>query len=466
MLRILIAAADLAAAGALRGMLSGSERSVVFARERAEALTLLNTELFDVVVADVQPGEVAQQRIVRRLRQSAPGAVLIVTASLPVVEDAVIAIKDGAENYFGAPIAAERLRGLVDKLANERELAESAAGAFSESGGRGRDADVIIGRSAAMVRLRERIATIADTDGAVLVTGESGVGKELVAQSIHRHGRRRAHALVAVNCAALPPALIEAELFGHERGAFTGADRRRDGRFLAADRGTLFLDEVGDLPLEAQVKLLRVLQEGVFEPVGSDRSIRVDVRVVSATNRDLRELVRQGRFREELYYRLRVFELAVPALRDRVADLPLLVDRFIAQFVRPGDPRPTLAPAAWVALMSYRFPGNVRELQNAMTHAVTLARGRAQIELSHLPAEIRNHEEISDDESSSLFRAVERFEREFIRRALAITGGEKKRAAEILGISRKCLYQKLGHFSGVALRTPTPIATRRGPGES
>ncbi|HEY0707633.1 MAG TPA: sigma-54 dependent transcriptional regulator, partial [Polyangia bacterium] len=335
MLRILIAAADLAVAGALRGMLSGSDRSVVFARERTEALTLLNAELFDLVVADVQPGEVTGQRLVHKLRQRAPGAMLIVTASVPVIDDAVTAIKDGAENYFGAPLDTARLRRLVDKLAEDQALAESAAEMFADSANRGRD-EVIVGRSAAMVRRRERIAAVADSDGAVLISGESGTGKELVAQSIHRHGRRRAHALVAVNCAALPPALMEAELFGHERGAFTGADRRRDGRFLAADRGTLFLDEVGDLPLEAQVKLLRVLQEGVFEPVGSDRSVRVDVRVLSATNRDLRELVRQGRFREELYYRLRVFELAVPALRDRVADLPLLVERFVAQFVRPG----------------------------------------------------------------------------------------------------------------------------------
>jgi DNA-binding NtrC family response regulator len=456
MLRILIAGADPAVAGPIRTLLAGSGRSVVFAREREEALALLRAEVFDVVLADVVPGEVADSGLVRRLRRAAPHALLVVTASEPVVEDAVVAIKDGAEDYLAHPlegVRGARLRSLLDRLTEERAVANAVSNLAADGDSGDPEADVIVGRSAEMVRLRERIVAIADSDGAVLITGESGTGKELVAQSIHRQGSRQGRALVAVNCAALPPALMEAELFGHERGAFTGADRRRDGRFLAADRGTLFLDEVGDLPLEAQVKLLRVLQEGVFEPVGSDRSVRVDVRVLSATNRDLRALVREGRFREELYYRLRVFELAVPALRERAPDLPLLVERFLSQFVRPGDPRPTLTPAAWVALMSYPFPGNVRELQNTINHAVTLARGKQEIDLAHLPAEIRDAEESDGVESSSLFRAVERFEREFIRRALAITGGEKKRAAQILGISRKCLYQKLGHFGGVAMRS-------------
>jgi DNA-binding NtrC family response regulator len=460
MLRILIAGADPAIAGPIRTLVAGSGRSVVFAREREEAFALLRSEVFEVVVIDVEPGEIETQGLVRRLHGVAPHASLIVTTGNPSVDEAVVAIKEGARDYLSRPIEPARLRAELERREEERAVRSVVGQATDEV--EAVEADAIVGRSAEIVRLRERIGAVADSDGAVLITGESGTGKELVAQSIHRQGRRRARALVAVNCAALPPALMEAELFGHERGAFTGADRRRDGRFLAADRGTLFLDEVGDLPLEAQVKLLRVLQEGVFEPVGSDRSVRVDVRVLSATNRDLRALVREGRFREELYYRLRVFELAVPALRDRAPDLPLLVERFVAQFVRRGEPRPTLSAAAWVALMAYPFPGNVRELQNAINHAVTLARGQPQIDLAHLPAEIRDAEEAAGVESSSLFRAVERFEREFIRRALAITGGEKKRAAQILGISRKCLYQKLGHFGGVAVRTPESPGGRHG----
>ena len=461
MLRILIAGADPAVAGPIRTLVAGSGRSVVFAREREEAFALLRSEVFDIVVVDVEPGEVEGQGLVRRLHGASPQASLIITTGSPSVDEAVVAIKEGARDYLPRPIDAARLRGELERREEERAVKSVVAGHLAEET-EVDAADAIVGRSAEIVRLRERIGAVADSDGAVLITGESGTGKELVAQSIHRHGRRHGRALVAVNCAALPPALMEAELFGHERGAFTGADRRRDGRFLAADRGTLFLDEVGDLPLEAQVKLLRVLQEGVFEPVGSDRSVRVDVRVLSATNRDLRALVRDGRFREELYYRLRVFELAVPALRDRAPDLPLLVERFLAQFVRRGEARPTLSPAAWVALMAYPFPGNVRELQNAINHAVTLARGQTQIDVTHLPAEIRDAEDTSGAESSSLFRAVERFEREFIRRALAITGGEKKRAAQILGISRKCLYQKLGHFGGVAVRAPDAPGGRHG----
>jgi DNA-binding NtrC family response regulator len=462
MLRILIAGADPAVAGPIRTLVAGSGRSVVFAREREEAFALLRSEVFDVVVVDVEPGEVEAQGLVRRLHGCSPHASLIITTGAPSVDEAVVAIKEGARDYLPRPIDAVRLRAELERREEERAIKNVVASVVTDTEIEGDAADAIVGRSAEIVRLRERIGAVADSDGAVLITGESGTGKELVAQSIHRQGRRHGRALVAVNCAALPPALMEAELFGHERGAFTGADRRRDGRFLAADRGTLFLDEVGDLPLEAQVKLLRVLQEGVFEPVGSDRSVRVDVRVLSATNRDLRALVREGRFREELYYRLRVFELAVPALRDRAPDLPLLVERFLAQFVRRGEMRPTVSPAAWVALMAYPFPGNVRELQNAINHAVTLARGQEQIDVTHLPAEIRDAEDVSGAESSSLFRAVERFEREFIRRALAITGGEKKRAAQILGISRKCLYQKLGHFGGVAVRAPEPPGGRHG----
>jgi two-component system, NtrC family, response regulator AtoC len=250
---------------------------------------------------------------------------------------------------------------------------------------------------------------------------------------------------VTVNAATLPLPLIEAELFGHERGAFTGADRRREGRFLAANGGTLFLDEIGDLPLEAQVKLLRVLQEGCFEPLGSNKSVRVDVRVMSATHRDLGAMCREGKFREDLLYRLKVFEVETPPLRDRMSDLPMLVDRFLTKFTRPGEVRRPLSQPAWNALRAYPFPGNVRELENTIQHAATLARARGEIDLPELPEEIVEFRlPVDKTPAPSLSQAVEQFEREYILRALAASGGQKKRAAQLLGISRQCLYQKLG----------------------
>ena len=304
-----------------------------------------------------------------------------------------------------------------------------------------------MGQSAEMVQLRERIAAIADSDTAVLITGESGTGKELVARALHRESRRTHRPVVTVNAAALPAGLVEAELFGHERGAFTGADRRRDGRFLAAHSGTLFLDEIGDLPLGAQAKLLRVLQEGTFEPLGSSKTLRVDVRLISATNRDLEAMVAAGRFREDLLFRLRVFEITVPPLRQRVADLPLLVARLLDRLARPGEQRPPLSAAAWDALMRYPFPGNVRELENTLTHALVMARGQPEILPRHLPAEVAEHAEAirtpGPAARNSLSAAVEQFERAYIQRALEMTGGEKKKAAQILGISRQCLYQKI-----------------------
>ena len=226
------------------------------------------------------------------------------------------------------------------------------------------------------MQLRERIAAIAASSAAVLLTGESGTGKELAARMIHAASDWRDAPFVAVNCAAVPAALMEAELFGHERGAFTGAIKRRDGRFKAADGGTLFLDEIGETPLDVQAKLLRVLQEGSFEPIGTNTSVKVDVRLVSASNRPLKGPAGEGAFRQDLYYRIKVFDLNLPPLRDRLSDLPILVEQFLREFTAADQTPPSLAPAAWAALQGYNYPGNVRELRHAIQHATILARGQ------------------------------------------------------------------------------------------
>jgi two-component system, NtrC family, response regulator AtoC len=270
-----------------------------------------------------------------------------------------------------------------------------------------------------------------------------------VARMLHDRSPRKKKPFIAVNCAAVPPTLIEAELFGYERGAFTGAMRRREGRFAVANGGTLFLDEIGEMPHEAQAKLLRVLQDGTFEPIGTNETTRVDVRLVSATNRDLRMAIEKQTFRQDLYFRIRVLELVLPALRDRPADLPLLVEHFLRELTPPtATAPPAISPTAWAALGRYRFPGNVRELKHALQHATILARG-GEIQLQHLPRDLQGDSELNGEETGHvrpLSLVIEEYEREHILRTLKLVEGERKRAAQLLGISRKSLWKKMNKY--------------------
>jgi transcriptional regulator with PAS, ATPase and Fis domain len=296
-----------------------------------------------------------------------------------------------------------------------------------------------------MLRLMDRVNTIATSHAPVLLQGESGTGKELVARALHDRGARHGKPFIAVNCAAFPDTLLEAELFGHERGAFTGAVRRRDGRFRAAHGGTLLLDEVAEMSLPAQAKLLRVLQEGSIEPLGTNESVRVDVRVISATHRNLKENITTGLFREDLYYRLNVLNIDIPPLRDRKGDLPLLAQYFVKKFTKPGASPPRVSPAAWRALTEFPFPGNVRQLGHAIEHAMVLANG-TDIDVRHLPRDIAHVDEALRTTTTvprPLGTAMKEFEREYIQRALAQADGKRTLAAEILGISRKNLWEKL-----------------------
>jgi DNA-binding NtrC family response regulator len=304
----------------------------------------------------------------------------------------------------------------------------------------------LIGQSAATVRLISRIRTMASSDAPVLIDGESGTGKELVARMLHEQGPRAPHPFVAVNCAAFPETLLEAELFGHERGAFTGASRVRHGRFKAADSGTLFLDEIGETPQLAQVKLLRVLERGEFEPLGSTKSVNVDVRLISATHRDLKKCVHDKTFREDLYYRLNVLDIHVPPLRERRDDILVLIEYFLRIHTPPERSIPRLSPGAWAVLTTYDFPGNVRELEHAIERAVVLAQG-LDIEVTHLPEDMTQTCEERAVQPLVTFpplgEAAKEFEREYIRRALQIVENRKAQAAALLGISRKTLWEKL-----------------------
>jgi len=417
---------------------------VTAVKDGAEALELVRARAFDLMICDIRLPKLDGLTLFRQTRQQSPDTTVILMTAFAAVQDAVAAVKEGAHDYLTKPFEIDEITLRVKRIAEHRALLRELEVARAELAKDG-VSEVIVGRSVQMLRLLDRVNTIAPSHAPVLLQGESGTGKELVARALHERGARRGKAFVAVNCAAFPETLLEAELFGHERGAFTGAVKKRDGRFRAAHGGTLLLDEVAEMSLPAQAKLLRVLQEGVIEPLGTNDSVRVDVRVISATNRNLKERVDEGLFREDLYYRLNVLNIDIPPLRDRKGDLPLLVQYFLNKLGKPGAAAPRLSQAAWTALSQFPFPGNVRQLEHAIQHAVVLA-GNANIDIQHLPRDIAHAGDIvmaGSPVPRPLGAAMKEFEREYLLRALAEADGKRTLAAEILGISRKNLWEKL-----------------------
>ncbi len=412
------------------------------ASDGEQAMRRLDGHRFDLAICDVRLPKVDGLEIFRRIRREQPESEVILMSAYGSVAEAVDAMKEKATHYLTKPFSLELLLNLVERVAEQRVLHTSLNERQLEIDSSHRA--LLIGTSPAVETLRRRIAAIAVSDAAVLITGESGTGKELVARLLHEHSPRADKPFVAVNCAAFPDTLLEAELFGHEKGAFTGAQNKRMGRFQAAHTGTLFLDEVGDMSPTAQAKLLRALEDGSYQPLGSDRTIQVDVRVVSATNADLQQRIEQGMFREDMFHRLKVFHLHVPPLRERLADFPMLVRHFYNQCT--GDPTGTLriSPRAWAALKHHKFPGNVRELKHVLEHAVVLAKGK-EIDVEHLPPEIVGTGDMPSSVGplQPLGPAIKEFEREYLIRALQQCDWQRTRTAEMLGISRKTLWQKL-----------------------
>ena len=415
------------------------------ARSVAEALAALARQPFDLLIADHRLPDGTGLDLVREVVAGQPEAerpqIVMMTAHA-TVENAIDAMKLGALDFLQKPFEIETLLVIVRKALAHQRLAGHHRYLLAE---REEEFDHygIVGRSRAVLELAERIERVALARSTVLVTGETGTGKELVARAIHDRSEQRRLPLIKVNCAAIPETLIESELFGHVRGAFTGATAAKKGKFALADGGSLFLDEIGTLPLGLQAKLLRVLQEREFEPLGSERSERVDLRVITATNRDLRQLVSEGRFQEDLYYRLNVIPLHIPPLRERREDVPLLAEHFLRRHAqRCGRPVPALAPEALQLLLEYDWPGNVRELENTLERAVVLSRepvlGREQISLMGARAPSQG-----GLPSARLHENVEWAERESIRRALQQAGGVKKDAAELLGLSQRALSHYL-----------------------
>ena len=441
-LRILVVEDDADVRAAVVDALQAAGHETTAAIDGAVALEQLATGSLDLVITDVRMPKVDGLTLFRRTRELVPRPDVILMTSFGSVVDAVAALKEGARDYLTKPFDFAELVVRVGTIAERRGLQrqlEAARAQISASA-----ATQIVGHSPGIRRLLSRVETVAPSDAAVLITGETGTGKELVARRLHALSGRSAGPFVAVNCAAFPDTLLEAELFGYARGAFTGATRARDGRFKAADRGTLLLDEVAEMPLPAQAKLLRVLQEGQFEPLGTNTSVRGDVRIVSATHQDLRRRIAEGLFREDLYYRLNVVAVHIPPLRERPGDLPLLVSHFLRLHGAPGDPIPDVSLPAWQALAAYPFLGNVRELGHAIHHAVVLSHG-GTIELEHLPDDITRVAATTDGDKAvkPLAQVVKQAEGEHLLRALAIAGGKRMLAAELLGISRKNLWEKL-----------------------
>jgi DNA-binding NtrC family response regulator len=358
------------------------------------------------------------------------------------VDEAISALKRGIYDFITKDFRMHDLRKVVSKaLETQKLLAENQRlrQALQDRGPTGR----LIGRGPALLKVIHMVSQIAPMKSTVLLSGESGVGKELVAEAIHYESPRRPKPLVKVNCGALPEGLIESELFGHERGAFTGAIQQRKGRFELADGGTLFLDEISEMPLATQVKLLRVLQEGEFERVGGSQTLKVDVRLIAATNVNLEAAVNSGRFRKDLFYRLNVIHLLIPPLRQRVEDISLLALHFLDKFCLENN-RPTMgfSPAAMAALKSYYWPGNVRELQNVVERAVALCTGN-MVDLADLPDEIRRHSPADDQIILPVGASMEEIERLAILQTLKKTDGDKELAARLLGIGLATLYRRL-----------------------
>lgn len=437
-----------------RSMLKTMLRSWGFAVEEAadgdEAVALVREKAFDAVLTDVRMARMDGIHALKAMLEYNPALPVVLMTAFSSVETAVDALRLGAYDYLVKPLdfdllretleqCIERSRHSVENRELRRQLTEAAAG------------EEIIGRSDALKRMLGFIETVAPTEATVLVTGESGTGKELVARALHAASARADKPLVTVNCAALAETLLESELFGHEKGAFTGADRRREGRFVQANGGTLFLDEIGEMPLQLQAKLLRALQQGEIQRVGSDTPITVDVRVIAATNRDLRQEVQEKRFREDLYFRLNVISIEVPPLRRRGEDIPLLAAYFLQRFAERNRKNiKGFSPQAMDSLLRYPWPGNVRELENAVERAVILCNGDL-VTGAELPDNIAHasprEEGPAQQESLSLAgMALELVERRAIEDTMRQTGDNKSEAARRLGITRATLHNKLRKY--------------------
>ena len=437
--RVLVVDDEAAIRRSLSGILADEGYDAALAEDGEKALAAVRERAPDVVLLDIaMPGRDGIA-VLEELRRSHPALPVVMMSGHGTIETAVRATQLGAFDFIEKPLSLGKLllavRNALEKSALERENRELRAKSLR--------AHEILGASQPVTRLKEQIAVAAPTNGWVLISGENGTGKEMVAKQLHVQSRRAGGPFVEVNCAAIPEELIESELFGHEKGAFTGAIAQKRGKFELASGGTIFLDEIADMSLRTQAKILRILQEQKFERVGGTETIDVDVRVIAATNKSLEKQIQEGKFREDLYYRLNVIPFHVPALRERREDIPLLARAFVKEFcAESGVPEKALAPRALQLLSAYAWPGNVRELRNLVERLVLMTPG-PRIRPEDLPEELRGGSRGAEPVASSLDDARREFERRFLLARLHEHGGNISRTAEAIGMARESLSRKL-----------------------
>ncbi len=444
---------------AFRRNLEGPELQVVEAGDGTEAIRVIAQEQPDLVCMDIRMGGTNGLQTLRKLRELNPKLLIIMMTAYGTTQTAIEAMKLGAYDYILKPFEVPKLKALIEaglKAARDMKQVVSYQPLLDKED----YAEGIVGKSEPMQQVFKLIGQVSQSDATVLITGESGTGKELVARAIYHHSARAGQPFMAINCAAIPEQLLESELFGHEKGAFTGANDRRIGKFEQCDKGTIFLDEIGDMPLSTQTKILRVLQNGEFQRVGGNQTIAIDVRVIAATNKEPERQVAEKKFREDLYYRLNVVRIHLPPLRERREDIAVLVDYFLQKSGKVKG----IAPAAAALLQKHTWPGNVRELENVMQRAIVVARGD-RILLEDLPADVREPKPVHlpagqventvDSAVATLFALAKRdpkfkiilaVERELITRALQETDGNQVQAAKLLGITRATLRKRIEKF--------------------
>ncbi|HKV42593.1 MAG TPA: sigma-54 dependent transcriptional regulator [Blastocatellia bacterium] len=452
MKKVLVIDDDLETCNFLTEIFSEEGWDVTSSQAADDAAGLVNQSHFDLIVSDINlGGRINGVALLKEFKKHSPESQIILISGFGTLETAVEAVREGAFDYISKPFNVKEVVATARRAMKDRAIEEPAAVLLKELG----EEPGLVGHSPKMIDVYKEIALVAPSRSTVLITGESGVGKELVARAIHRNGPRANAPFIAVNCGALTETLLESELFGHVKGSFTGATSDKRGLFEEANGGTIFLDEIGDTSLALQVKLLRSLQEGEFQKVGSPKSTRVDVRVLAATNRELEQEVKQGRFREDLFYRLSVVTITVPPLRDRREDIRLLAAHALKRARNSGARASTLSEEALKLLEQYTWPGNVRELENTLERAALHARG-AVITPEDLPEKIETQPKIAERESRihSMFAdlpSLEELERRYLIYVLQAVGGSRTRAAEVLSIDRRTLYRMAERY-GVNFR--------------
>ena len=445
--RILVAEDDLATSQAWSELIAAWGFRVEVAEDGKRALELVGSYEPHILLLDLRLPQKDGIQVLSELREKGLQVPTVMISGEGEIPDAVQAIKLGAYDYLRKPVDPSHLRLLLNNLSTHLTVSEENQRLRRRLINAGQ-LGPMIGQSLAMRRVMSLIEQVAPSSASVIIIGESGTGKELVARTIHELSPRHNGPYVAINCAAMPETLMESELFGHERGAFTGADKRREGCFELANGGTLLLDEIGEMKPELQAKLLRVLEESKIRRLGGSTEVAVDVRVLAATNRNLDNAIKEGRFREDLYYRLNVFAIELPALCEHADDIPSLVDHFLRELKQPEDKNITGMDAECLeVLKSYRWPGNVRQLRNVLERGLIVSRGPL-ISVADLPPDMKRSTGSSSSFELRLGMSLDEVERELIMRTIDFTSGNKSRAAEVLGISLKTLYNRLERYQG------------------